>query len=126
MQPYLGAFGHLVALRDGDLAYLHVHPEGAEPETGQLSGPTVEFATEVPTPGRYLLYFDFQVDDEVHTASFVVSTEGATTGGMQDAPRRRARTTRRPTTATRTTATSGRRSPTDCSEGSTPCRHPKS
>ena len=26
LQPYLGAYGHLVALRDGDLAYLHVHP----------------------------------------------------------------------------------------------------
>ncbi len=28
LDPYLGAFGHLVALRTGDLAYLHVHPEG--------------------------------------------------------------------------------------------------
>ena len=26
LQPYLGAAGHLVALRVGDLAYLHVHP----------------------------------------------------------------------------------------------------
>ena len=26
LQPYLGAYGHLVALRGGDLAYLHVHP----------------------------------------------------------------------------------------------------
>ncbi|MDK8252667.1 hypothetical protein QP834_16880, partial [Enterococcus faecalis] len=25
LEPYLGAFGHLVALREGDLAYLHVH-----------------------------------------------------------------------------------------------------
>lgn len=74
MQPYLGAFGHLVALRDGDLAYLHVHPEGAAPEAGQRSGPSVVFAAEAPTPGRYLLYFDFQVDDEVHSASFVVAT----------------------------------------------------
>ena len=28
LQPYLGAYGHLVALRGGDLAYLHVHPDG--------------------------------------------------------------------------------------------------
>ncbi|MCH1884001.1 heavy-metal-associated domain-containing protein [Agrococcus sp. ARC_14] len=83
MQPYLGAFGHLVALRDGDLAYLHVHPEGAEPEAGDLSGPTVDFATEAPTAGRYLLYFDFQVDGEVQTASFVLSTEAA---GATDTP----------------------------------------
>ncbi|MGW3353215.1 hypothetical protein ACWDA3_58845, partial [Nonomuraea rubra] len=26
LQPYLGAYGHLVALRARDLAYLHVHP----------------------------------------------------------------------------------------------------
>ncbi|GAA2178029.1 hypothetical protein GCM10009847_06400 [Leucobacter tardus] len=74
MEPYLGAFGHLVALRDGDLEYLHVHPEGDEPEAGDRSGPDVEFATEAPTPGRYLLYFDFQVEGEVRTASFVVDT----------------------------------------------------
>ena len=76
LEPYLGAFGHLVALRDGDLAYLHVHPEGAEPEPGQLSGPQVDFATEAPTSGRYLLYFDFKVDGEVHTAEFVLNAAG--------------------------------------------------
>ena len=30
LEPYLGANGHLVALRTGDLAYLHVHPEHGE------------------------------------------------------------------------------------------------
>ncbi|MGY3127780.1 hypothetical protein ACVWW9_001279 [Agrococcus sp. UYP33] len=83
MEPYLGAFGHLVALRDGDLAYLHVHPEGAEPEPGQVSGPTVEFATEAPTAGRYLLYFDFQVNGEVHSAAFVLSTSGEATAATE-------------------------------------------
>lgn len=72
LEPYLGAWGHLVALREGDLAYLHVHPEGAEPEAGETSGPTIEFATTAPTPGRYLLYLDFQVDNRVHTAQFTV------------------------------------------------------
>ena len=33
LQPYLAAYGHLVALRAGDLAYLHVHPAG-EPGDG--------------------------------------------------------------------------------------------
>ncbi len=76
LEPYLGAFGHLVALRDGDLAYLHVHPEGDEPQAGEKSGPDVVFMTEAPTPGRYLLYLDFKVDGEVHTARFVVDTTG--------------------------------------------------
>lgn len=72
LEPYLGAFGHLVALRDGDLAYLHVHAEGEEPEAGETSGPDISFAAEAPTAGRYLLYLDFQVDGQVHTAEFVV------------------------------------------------------
>lgn len=74
IEPYLGAFGHLVALRDGDLAYLHVHPTGTEPEAGELSGPEVSFATEAPTSGRYLLYFDFQVEGKTHSAAFVLTT----------------------------------------------------
>ena len=48
LQPYLGAFGHLVALREGDLAYLHVHPEGAVPSPGDHGGPTVPFAATAP------------------------------------------------------------------------------
>jgi hypothetical protein len=74
LQPYLGAFGHLVALREGDLAYLHVHPEGEAPTGGEMSGPGIAFAAETPTPGRYLLYLDFKVDDVVHTAPFVLDT----------------------------------------------------
>ena len=67
-EPYLGAAGHLVALRDGDLAYLHVHPLDEVP-----TGP-VDFAVEYPSSGRYALFFDFQVDGEVRTARFVVDT----------------------------------------------------
>ncbi len=85
IEPYLGAFGHLVALRDGDLAYLHVHPTGAEPVPGELSGPEVSFATEAPTEGRYLLYFDFQVDGKTHSAMFALTTSGgATADGHED------------------------------------------
>lgn len=72
LEPYLGAFGHLVALRDGDLAYLHVHATGDVPEPGETSGPEIGFAAEAPTAGRYFLYLDFQVEGKVHTAEFVV------------------------------------------------------
>lgn len=77
LQPYLGAFGHLVTLREGDLAYLHAHPQGAAPRPGTTSGPTVEFETTVPTEGRYLLHFDFQVDGQVHSAPLVIDTVAA-------------------------------------------------
>ncbi|QVQ51374.1 hypothetical protein J4H86_21585 [Spiractinospora alimapuensis] len=72
LEPYLGAYGHLVALREEDLGYLHVHPHGDDPEPDATSGPDVAFAATAPTPGRYLLYLDFQVDGEVHTARFVL------------------------------------------------------
>ena len=78
LQPYLGAFGHLVALRQGDLAFLHVHPEGAAPKPGETGGPAVAFQAQVPTAGRYLLYLDFQVDGVVRTASFVVDATAGT------------------------------------------------
>ncbi|SIR64028.1 heavy metal-binding domain-containing protein [Williamsia sterculiae] len=80
LQPYLGAFGHLIALRDGDLAYLHVHAAGVDPTPGQTSGPTIRFVAHVPTPGRYLLYLDFQVDGDVHTATFVLDAPATSDG----------------------------------------------
>ena len=71
LQPYLGAAGHLVALRSGDLAYLHVHPMGEKPAAA--SGPDIAFMAQAPTPGRYLLYLDFQVDGQVRAAAFTVT-----------------------------------------------------
>ena len=65
LQPYLGAYGHLVALRVGDLAYLHVHPQETE-----KAGPEITFDVEVPTAGGYRLFLDFQHGGMVRTASF--------------------------------------------------------
>lgn len=75
LQPYLGAFGHLVALREGDLAYLHVHPDG-EPGDGRTpAGPEVVFHAEVPSRGGYRLYLDFRHDGVVRTAEFRLGTD---------------------------------------------------
>ncbi len=73
VEQYLGAGGHLVALREGDLAYLHVHPAGHD----EGSDP-VAFATQFPTAGRYRLFLQFKHEGEVHTAAFTheVSSSG--------------------------------------------------
>jgi hypothetical protein len=63
VEPYLGADGHLVALREGDLAFLHTHPEG-EP------GGPIEFGVEYPSAGRYRLFLQFKHDGEVRTAAY--------------------------------------------------------
>ena len=77
LEPYLGAYGHLVALRAGDLAYLHVHPEGA-PEDGITEpGPDVVFFAEVPSTDRYHLYLDFKHEGVVRTAAFNVTSSAA-------------------------------------------------
>jgi hypothetical protein len=77
LEPYLAAYGHLVALRSGDLAYLHVHPDG-EPGDGRTpAGPSIVFHAEVPSVGVYRLYLDFQRGGQVHTAEFTVHASGA-------------------------------------------------
>ena len=58
-EPYLGAGGHLVALREGDLAFLHVHPtEG------------LGFMATFPSAGRYRLFLQFVHAGQVRTVAF--------------------------------------------------------
>jgi hypothetical protein len=66
LEPYLGAYGHLVVLRQGDLAYVHVHPEAA------LVDGKVKFWLAAPSNGTYRMFFDFQVAGQVHTAAWTV------------------------------------------------------
>jgi hypothetical protein len=56
-QPYLGAGGHLVVLREGDLAYIHAHAEEDE----------LAFDVPFPSEGRYRLYLQFKVGGTVET-----------------------------------------------------------
>ncbi|MBC7299744.1 MULTISPECIES: hypothetical protein [Nocardia] len=73
LQPYLGAYGHLVALRAADLAYLHVHPEGAPGDGVTPAGPGVDFVVNAPSTGDYRLFLDFQHQGVVRTAEFTLS-----------------------------------------------------
>jgi len=72
LQPYLGAYGHLVALRVGDLAYAHVHP------VGYRDG-TIRFDATLTAQGRYRLFLDFKHANTVHTAAFTFD-QGVVTG----------------------------------------------
>ena len=60
IEDYLGAKGHLVALRQGDLAFLHVHPDEN----------SLRFMATFPTAGSYRLFLQFQTEGRVHTAAF--------------------------------------------------------
>ncbi|MDQ6606680.1 MAG: hypothetical protein M3Z06_09065 [Actinomycetota bacterium] len=67
LQPYLGAKGHLVALREGDLAYLHVHPD-----PGQVAANAIQFRSSFPTAGTYRLFLQFQRDAKVRTVVYTL------------------------------------------------------
>ena len=68
LAPYLGAKGHLVALREGDLAFLHVHPE----EGHEVADEEIVFAATFPTAGHYRLYLQFRHEGVVQTTEFTV------------------------------------------------------
>ena len=68
LEPYLGAFGHLVAFAQSDLAYTHIHPSSADEATGTLT-----FTGQVVAPGPHRLFMQFAADGSVHTAEFTVA-----------------------------------------------------
>ncbi|WP_309140285.1 hypothetical protein [Streptomyces sp. PKU-EA00015] len=80
LEPYLGAYGHLVALRFGDLAYLHVHPEGEPGDGTTRPGPDISFMAAAPSNGSYRLFLDFKHEGTVRTAAFTVRTARPSAG----------------------------------------------
>ncbi|GAA2225181.1 hypothetical protein GCM10010232_07850 [Streptomyces amakusaensis] len=81
LEPYLEAYGHLVALRVGDLGYLHVHPEGAPGDGSTEPGPRITFMAAAPSGGVYRLYLDFQHEGVVRTAEFTVRASAKAASG---------------------------------------------
>lgn len=64
-EPYLGALGHLVILRWGDLSFLHVHPVAGE----------LAFHVAYPGPGKYKLFLQYVVAGEIRTAEFTADVD---------------------------------------------------
>jgi hypothetical protein len=65
LEPYLGQPAHLVAIRQGDLAYAHLHPQGATPGTFMFGGGLSE-------AGTYRLFLQFGHSGDVLTVPFTV------------------------------------------------------
>nr|MDT0663702.1 HAD-IC family P-type ATPase [Micromonospora sp. DSM 115978] len=82
LEPYLGEDGHLVALREGDLAYLHAHPDSAVASGTTAPEGEIRFVTEFPSRGRYRLFLEFSVDGTVRVASWTVESADDLVGAV--------------------------------------------
>jgi hypothetical protein len=75
LEPYLGALGHAVVLRWGDLAYTHVHPtELSERPAG------IDFELTYPAGAPLGAFLQFRHDGRVHTAAFRLPEPRPATG----------------------------------------------
>jgi hypothetical protein len=66
-EPYLGARGHLVVLREGDLAFVHAHPE-----PGATAADGTSYEAELPSAGRYAVFLQLVHDGVLRTAHFTI------------------------------------------------------
>ena len=66
LERYLGSYGHLVVVREGDLGYVHVHPDA------DLADGAIKFAVSIPGAARYRAFLEFQVAGQVHRAEFTL------------------------------------------------------
>lgn len=81
LEPYLGAFGHSVILREGSLDFIHAHP--LENMSSSQTG-NVDFMVNFPEAGRYKLFTQFQRNGKVITSDFVVTVaKGAGSDSME-------------------------------------------
>ncbi len=74
IDPYLGAYGHVVLLRHNDPDdFFHVHPiTESKPADGK-----VQFEAQFPVKGRYTLYAQFNIGGTVKTFPITVDVNEA-------------------------------------------------
>jgi heavy metal-binding protein len=66
LEPYLGAWGHMLAVSEDLIDMMHQHPF-------LVTGSTVQFNVIFPRPGLYKIWTQFQRQSTVNTVVFTVS-----------------------------------------------------
>ncbi len=81
LESYLGALGHAVVLREGNLDFIHAHP--SEDVNATQTG-NVDFMVDFPEAGKYKVFTQFQKGGKVITTNFVITVDqGANSGSME-------------------------------------------
>lgn len=71
LEPYLDTYAHVTAIREGDLAFAHLHPSGTV--HGDNGGPALTVNADLPEPGTYRVFVQFQTAGQVHTAPLTIT-----------------------------------------------------
>ncbi len=72
LEKYLGALGHTVVLREGDLQFIHAHAT-QNPDAKQNG--KVVFMIRFPKEGNYKLFSQFQHEGKIITSDFLVNVK---------------------------------------------------
>jgi len=75
LETYLGSFGHMSAVSEDLQTYTHVHPITIPLASTDFGGPTVQFSTFFPKPGKYKLFTQFKHKGKVFVTDFVVGVK---------------------------------------------------
>jgi len=70
LQPYLGAMGHMIMIHDDAQTFVHTHPDERDPQNGKQGELT--FLARPPKAGLYHLWVEFQHQNKVLTAEFIL------------------------------------------------------
>ncbi len=73
LQPYLDTYAHVTAIRQGDLAFAHLHPNDTVTVTGDHGGPTLTINADLPEAGNYRMFVQFQTPGTLHTAAITIT-----------------------------------------------------
>lgn len=81
LEPYLGALGHSVILRENTLDFIHVHPmqDVKSKQTGEI-----DFMVDFLEAGKYKVFTQFQVASKVITSDFVVTVSSDSNNSIHD------------------------------------------
>ncbi len=84
VEPYLGAWGHSLAVSENMSRVVHAHPVELVPAGRPTArgGPTLTFKAALPEAGTYRIWTQIKRHGEVATAVFTVRAEAASGGGV--------------------------------------------
>lgn len=70
LEPYLGAFGHLLMIHADAQTFVHAHPDEREPQNGRQG--RLIFLARPPKAGLYRAWIEFQRGGVVQRADFII------------------------------------------------------